>query len=71
MKFEEALEKLNSIKEELENPEISLDDSIKLYSESVNYTKICLDTLKETEGKITVIKNELDKLIEKPLDVEE
>ena len=69
MKFEEALEKLNKIKDDLENPEITLDESIKLYKESVEYTKICLDTLKDADGKILVIKNEIDKLIEKPLDI--
>ena len=71
MNYEEAFEKLNQIKDKLENPEITLDESIKLYSESVEYTKICLEKLKETDGKILVIKNELDKLVEKPLDVEE
>lgn len=67
MKYEEALEKLNNIKEELDSPSITLDDSVKLYEESVKYTKICLDLLKETEGKIAVIKTELDSVIEKPL----
>lgn len=71
MKFEEALSKLNEIKDKLENPDITLDESVKLFSESVNYTKICLDLLKETEGKITVIKSELDGLVEKPLASEE
>jgi len=68
MKFEEALEKLNKIKDNLENPEITLDESIKLYKESVDYTKTCLDMLKKTDGKIVAIKAELDGLIEKPLD---
>ncbi len=67
MKYEEALEKLNKIKEDLDSPSITLDDSVKLYEESVKYTKICLDLLKETEGKIAVIKSEIDKIIEKPL----
>ncbi len=71
MKFEESLEKLTSIKESLENPNISLDESIKLYKESVEYTKKCLDMLKETEGKISVIKAEIDGLVEKPLDINE
>ena len=68
MKFEEALEKLNKIKEELENPEITLDQSINLYKESVDYTKTCLEMLKETDGKVVAIKAELDALVEKPLD---
>ena len=71
MKFEEAIEKLNGIKDRLESEDITLDESVKLFSESVEYTKLCLDTLKETEGKITVIKNELGNLVEKPLDSEE
>ena len=71
MKFEEALEKLNKIKEDLENPNITLDESIKLYKASVDYTKTCLDMLKETEGKIVAIKSEIDGLVEKPLDVSE
>lgn len=71
MKFEEALEKLNTIKESLENPNITLDESIKLYKESVDCTKICLEMLKDTEGKIVAIKSEIDGLVEKPLEVKE
>lgn len=71
MKYEESFSKLNEIKDKLEDSELPLDEAIKLYSKSVGYTKTCLDTLKETEGKIMVIKSELDGLVEKPLDVEE
>ena len=68
MKFEEALEKLNQIKDKLEDKDITLDESIKLYQESVEYTKTCLDVLKETDGKVVAIKAELDAIVEKPLD---
>lgn len=71
MKFEESLEKLVKIKEDLENPNITLDESIALYKQSVEYTKACLEMLKETEGKIVAIKSEIDGIVEKPLDVEE
>ena len=71
MKFEEALEKLTKIKDNLENPNITLDESIKLYKESVEHTKTCLEMLKETEGKLVAIKSEIDGLVEKPLDVNE
>ena len=71
MTFEESYEKLVEIKEKLENPETTLDDSLSLYEESVKYTKECLALLTETEGKILVIKQDIDKLIEKPLDVQE
>lgn len=70
MTFEEALQKLNDIKDQLDSPEITLDKSISLYEESVKYTKLCLDMLKETEGKIVAVKSEIDKIIEKPLDAD-
>lgn len=62
MTFEESLEKLNQIKSELDDENITLDRSVELYKESVTYTKNCLDMLKSTEGKILVVKQELDKL---------
>lgn len=71
MKFEEALENLNSIKEKLDLGDITLEESLKLYEESVKYTKICLDLLKETEGKVVAIKEEVDKLVEKPFNATE
>ncbi len=71
MTFEESYAKLVDIKDKLESPETTLDESLKLYEESVKHTKDCLSMLTETEGKILVIKAEIDKLIEKPLDVQE
>ena len=68
MTFEESLSKLEKIKEILENPETSFDDALKLYEESVEWTKICLDILNECEGKISVVKAQIDGLIEKPLE---
>ena len=71
MTFEESYAKLTEIKDKLENPETTLDESLKLYEDSVKHTKDCLGMLNESEGKILVIKAEIDKLIEKPLDVQE
>jgi len=71
MEFEKSLEKLEVIKEKLENSDISLDEAINLYEESVQCTKNCIDSLKKTEGKIVSIKAELDKIIEEPLDIKE
>ena len=71
MKFEEALEKLTKIKDKLESSSISLDESIELYKQSVEYTKTCLEILKETEGRIVTIKSEIDGLVEKPLNISE
>lgn len=71
MEFEKSLAKLEEIKSKLEVADISLDEAVKLYEESVECTKNCIDSLKKTEGKITSVKSELDKIIEVPLDIEE
>ena len=71
MNFEESFNKLEDIKNKLENPETSFDESIKLYGESVKWTKSCLEILSECEGKITAVKEEIDGLIEKPLKINE
>lgn len=71
MTFEESLEKLNNIKDQLDSPDITLDASIELYKQSIDHTKNCIDLLKSTEGKIVVIKKEIDGILEKPLDIKE
>ena len=68
MAFEENFSKLEKIKEELENPETGFDRAFKLYNDSVEITKKCLDILNDCEGKISVVKAEIDGFIEKPLD---
>ena len=71
MTFEESFAKLENIKSKLENPETSFDEALKLYNESVDWTKSCLEILSECEGKITAVKEEIDALIEKPLSIKE
>lgn len=71
MTFEESFKKLEDIKSKLENPETSFDEALKLYSESVQWTKSCLDILNECEGKITAVREEIDGLVEKPFKISE
>lgn len=68
MKYEEAIAKLEEITQKLSNDNVSLDDAVKLFEESTKLSKICFDTIKEVEGKVSVIKKELDGIKEKPLD---
>lgn len=71
MEFEEGLKKLNEIKTMLEAEDVTIDESIKLYEESVAVTKNCIDILNSAEGKISAIKKEFENLVEKPLDEDE
>ena len=68
MKLEEGFNKLDDIAKQLESGELSLDESIELFNESVEVTKNCLKILEEGKGKLVVIKKELDKIIEEELD---
>ncbi|HBQ58130.1 MAG TPA: exodeoxyribonuclease VII small subunit, partial [Balneolaceae bacterium] len=52
LSFEEALNKLESIVEQLEDQEITLEDSVKLYEEGVRMSKFCTEILEQAELRI-------------------
>jgi len=53
--FEGAFQKLEGIVAKLENEEISLDDSLKLFEEGVSLSRFCHAKLEEIEKKIETI----------------
>jgi len=53
--FEEALKKLESIVEQLEDPEVTLEDSIRLYEEGVELSRYCSESLEEAVLRIEKI----------------
>lgn len=55
MKLEEAFEKLNHILEELEKPEIALEDSFTLYQEGMKLLKTCNDSIDRVEKELIVL----------------
>ena len=59
IKFEEALEKLEKITEELENGNLGLDETIKKFEEGVRLFKLCKKKLQEAELKIEKLMEEL------------
>ena len=58
IKFEEALEKLAELNEKLESDEISLEDSVKLFKEGLELSKLCQKKL--DEAKLEIEKFEID-----------
>lgn len=50
--FEEALTRLEEIVNNLEDESISLEESIKLYEEGIELSKLCTETLEEAELRI-------------------
>ena len=57
--FEENFSRLEMILEKLENEEIPLDETIKLYEEGLTLTKFCYDKLNNAELKIKEINKTL------------
>ena len=55
--FEQALKRLEEIVETLEAGNISLEESIKIYQEGINLSKLCSGMLEEAEGKVMAIMN--------------
>ncbi len=60
MKFEDYLEKLEKIVQQLEEGELTLDESVELYQEGMNISKICLKMLDQAKQRVEelVIKGE-------------
>jgi len=71
MKFEEALERLEQIVGKLEDGEISLDESLRLFQEGRKLGKDCAAQLAEVEKKARLLIEKEDGTVsEQPLDIE-
>ena len=55
MKLEEAFEKLNLVMEELEKPDVGLEDSFALYQEGMKLLKLCSDSIDKVEKQLVVL----------------
>jgi exodeoxyribonuclease VII small subunit len=55
IKFEDALSRLESIVEELERGELSLEESLAAFEEGIRLSRICSKQLDEAERKIEIL----------------
>lgn len=53
--FEQAMSRLEKIVRELENGEVALEESIKLFEEGVKLSGICSSLLKEAKQKVEIL----------------
>lgn len=59
--FEQAIKRLEEIVAELEEGNLPLEESLKIYEEGVELTRFCSTKLNETEDKIkTLVKTGAD-----------
>lgn len=69
MKFEDALKKLEKIVSELEDGDLSLDESLARYEEGISLSKMCAKKLEAAKKKVELLlKNEDGSFELKPFD---
>lgn len=63
-KLEDAFKKLDEIIEELEKPDISLENSFALYQEGMKLVKACNDSIDKVEKELIILSEsgEIDEL---------
>lgn len=70
--FEKALERLDRIVTELEEPERGLEASLELFEEGVALSRFCRGKLEEIQKRVDVVLKETpDGLVTEPLDAED
>ena len=68
MKLDENLKKIEDIVSSMEDPNLSINEGVKLYEQGVTLAKECLSELNYIKGKVNVIKKDLDAYREENLD---
>lgn len=58
--FEDSLAELQLISEKLEDDEVGIDESIKLYEKGIELSKLCYGLLNKAELKITELNEKLE-----------
>jgi exodeoxyribonuclease VII small subunit len=58
--FEESLKRLETVVDQLEKGELTLEESLKLFEEGVNLTVSCKQELDAAEGKVQMLVKQRD-----------
>ena len=67
-KFEECLERLEKIVQELEKGEVPLEKSLKLFEEGIELSHACRKELEQAEGKVEILLKQNGRLQAEPLE---
>lgn len=70
--FEEALTRLEQIVNDIEDGEIGLEQSVKLYKEGVELSVFCSEKLNTIEQEVSLLQKNADGVFsKKPFEIEE
>ena len=71
-KFEDALQKLETIVKKLEDGNLNLEESLKAFEEGMRLSRFCSKKLDEAEKKVEILlKDGSGRLAAKPFELEE
>lgn len=68
-KFEECLQRLEEVVNQLERGEVPLEQALKLFEEGVQLSNSCRKELEEAEGKVEVLLKQNGKLQAEPFEI--
>ena len=70
--FEEAMQKLSGLSNQIEKGELSLDEAMTVYQQALELVKVCNARLTEAEQQVKLIAEQEDGMVEfkdfKPID---
>ena len=69
-KFEECLQKLETIVDDLEKGNLPLEQALKLFEQGVELSNHCRKELEEAEGRVEILLKQNGKLQAAPFDTE-
>ena len=67
-KFEDCLQQLEKIVEQLERGDLSLEQSLKLFEDGVRLSSACRQELEAAEGKVEILMKQGGKLQAQPFE---
>ncbi len=68
-KFEECLQRLEEVVNQLERGDVPLEQALKLFEEGVQLSSSCRKELEEAEGKVEILLKQNGKLQAEPFEI--
>ncbi|MDD4316159.1 MAG: exodeoxyribonuclease VII small subunit [Clostridia bacterium] len=62
MSYEKNVEKLEQIVKKLDNEKVTLEESLKLYSDGIRMAKDCLKELNDLKGQFELLNADMQKI---------
>ena len=70
-RFEECIQRLEKIVQELEQGDVPLEKSLTLFEEGIRLSGSCRKELEEAEGKVEILLKQNGKIQAEPLDAKD